>query len=795
MPDLPGFTFHIMFQKIDDAELKEFLAKNQGVKSIDVLIIDLLGITRGKRIFRTEFESFVKNGIRGPVSLYVYDSAGMVPENLPYATEDGDPDFPVYGQSGSLYIESWKDTDRAEIFAWIEQAPGQVSFTDTRHILKNTVEKFHRRGIKPTLGIEIEFFLVTYDKNRGVVINPHDAINNIPYSSPRCYSMEDLNSCEAFFDEVMQACEDTGIKIETLIKEAGTGQFEVSLRYSDDLVQICDHVLIFKTIIKSIARKMGWCGCFMAKPFEDQPGSGLHMHIGMFDESGNNLFYSSPSSENHTPLSDMGLHAVGGMMQTMTESVAIFAPNANSYRRLKGKQFAPFNGVWGMNNRTVAVRIPNSPPQSTRVEHRLPGSDANPYLCAATLLESILLGIDKQIRPDAPVVGNAYGKRSDGDLPSYWPVALQEFSEAEFIRNAFGDTFWRVYLKSREAECSRFYNRITLRDYDWYLQNAITTKELKQWDLAHNMHPFMNFEKEREMIAEGKGAYVYNSDGKRFLDGIGGLWCVNIGYGRQELATAMAEQVMKLPYYSPFVIFSNPQSTQLAKKLTDIAPDNLKHVYFTLGGSEANDFTVRLVHQYNNLRKMPYKKHIISRKQAYHGMTYMAASVSGIQYNNQGYDTITDGIHHISTPNCFRKPVAGMDDDQYAVWLAEEFERKILEIGAHNTAAFIAEPIMGAGGVYVAPQGYHKRMWDICKKYDILYISDEVVTGFGRLGEFFASEKCFGIRPDIINVAKGITSGYVPLGATLLSDEIYKVLKTVTSRPVTLIPDIRFVVQ
>ncbi|MBL0691340.1 MAG: aminotransferase class III-fold pyridoxal phosphate-dependent enzyme [SAR324 cluster bacterium] len=309
------------------------------------------------------------------------------------------------------------------------------------------------------------------------------------------------------------------------------------------------------------------------------------------------------------------------------------------------------------------------------------------------------------------------------------------------------------------------------------MNKKITKEQIVKWDKDHNIHPYMNFSDSRKIIIKGEGAYVYDQDGQKFLDGIGGLWCVNIGHGRSELGLAYQEQVEELGYFSTFSIFSNRPSSILAKKLVDLTYDKLQHVYFTNGGSEANDATVRIINNYNHLRKMPHKRHIITRKMAYHGMTYLTASISGIDDNNKNYQNTPDFIHYLSTPNCYRRPKEDMSDADYVDYLGDEYEAKITELGADNVAVFFAEPIMGAGGIYVAPNGYHKRMWEICEKNDIFYVSDEVVTGFCRLGEFFTTNNIYGIKPDFINVAKGITSGYAPLGAIIFSDKVFDVIK------------------
>ena len=311
----------------------------------------------------------------------------------------------------------------------------------------------------------------------------------------------------------------------------------------------------------------------------------------------------------------------------------------------------------------------------------------------------------------------------------------------------------------------------------------IDAQSVWQMDRDHVIHPYTDFstfaEEGSQVITGAEGAYVVDAEGNRFLDGIAGLWCVNIGHGRKEMAEAIAEQVMTMEYYNPFGHTTNAPASILANKLSQMAPGSLNHVFYSCGGSTANDTAIRLVHYYNNLRGKPEKKKIISRNDAYHGSTYVAANLTGIQGTKQSFDRICDDlIHHVSAANMYRRPLGAEDlsEEDYCEFLANEFENRILQLGPDTVAAFIAEPIMGAGGVLVAPEGYHQRIHAICKKYDMLYIADEVVTAFGRIGEWFVSESLYGVQPDIIVIAKGLTSGYQPLGATLLSDEFYDVI-------------------
>ena len=302
-------------------------------------------------------------------------------------------------------------------------------------------------------------------------------------------------------------------------------------------------------------------------------------------------------------------------------------------------------------------------------------------------------------------------------------------------------------------------------------------------DRAHVLHPYTDFssfhDEGSQVIDRASGMHVTDADGRRLLDGIAGLWCVNIGHGRREMAEAISAQVMQMQYYNPFGHSTNVPAAELGFWLAQNAPGDLNHVYYTCGGSTANDAAIRLVHYYNSMRGLHRKKKIISRNHAYHGATCVAAELTGIHATKNGFDRVgQDFIHHVSAANMREKP-DDMTEAAYCDLLVQEFRDRIDQLGPENVAAFIAEPIMGAGGVLVAPEGYHRRMRGVCKRNDILYVADEVVTAFGRLGEWFASERVFDCQPDVLVLAKGITSGYVPLGATLISDEIYEAI----SRP------------
>lgn len=304
-------------------------------------------------------------------------------------------------------------------------------------------------------------------------------------------------------------------------------------------------------------------------------------------------------------------------------------------------------------------------------------------------------------------------------------------------------------------------------------------KTIWEKDLKHVVHPYTNFKYFKQegstIFEQAKGHIISDIDGNRYLDGMAGLWCVNIGHGNEELIEHMSEQAHKMAYFNTFEDASSAPAAELAAKLSDLCPGSLNHVFFGTGGSIANDTAIKLVHYYFNMLGKHNKKKVISRDLGYHGSTYLAHTLTGIRPTHEGFDLAPDLVHYVSAPYAYRN-AGEMNEGEFCDHLIKELEAKILELGPENVACFIAEPIMGAGGVIVPPKGYHRRSWELCKQYEVLYISDEVVNAFGRLGHMVASQDVFDIVPDIMVFAKGISSGYIPLGATVFSEEIYEVI-------------------
>ena len=279
----------------------------------------------------------------------------------------------------------------------------------------------------------------------------------------------------------------------------------------------------------------------------------------------------------------------------------------------------------------------------------------------------------------------------------------------------------------------------------------------------------------RGFIESGEGVYVTDHAGRRLIDGPAGMWCVNVGHRNREIAQVMFDQAMALSYNSPWYTTNQPAAV-LSKRLADNAPEGVGHVFYTTGGSSAVETALRFMQFYNNVKGRPDKKTVVSREGGYHGSTYLSGSLNGRPRDHDWMDSATHLVRKLTCPNPFRRP-AGMTEAEFTDFLVEEFRTLIATVGADKIGAFIGEPIMASGGVIVPPEGYWPRMRALCDEHDILFVMDEVVTAFGRLGHVFAAEDVFGVTPDMITFAKGVTSGYFPLGGVMIASRLFEELR------------------
>ncbi len=310
----------------------------------------------------------------------------------------------------------------------------------------------------------------------------------------------------------------------------------------------------------------------------------------------------------------------------------------------------------------------------------------------------------------------------------------------------------------------------------------LTNDQLSKWDRDSFMHPSTHLaqhargESPNRIVQTASGCHITDRDGNRFLDAFAGLYCVNIGYGRQEVAEAIAEQARELAYYHAYVGHGTEASITLAQMVMDRAPDHMSKVYFGLGGSDANETNIKLVWYYNNIRGLPQKKKIISRWRGYHGSGLMSGSLTGLSLFHQKFDLPLDAVLHTTSPYYFRRDDLSLSEAEFSAKCAADLEELIAREGADTIAAFIAEPLLGTGGIVPPPTGYWEAIQPVLQKHDILLIADEVVTGFGRMGSMFGSPH-YGIIPDIMTIAKGLTSAYAPLSGSIISSKVWKVLE------------------
>ncbi|NAX23588.1 glutamine synthetase [Vibrio sp. V39_P1S14PM300] len=449
-----------LISKHDQRVIERFIEQHPDVTTVDLILFDMNGVVRGKRINTPQLGKVVEQGICLPASVFALDICGETVEETGLGFEKGDGDCICKLVPDSLQLIPWQESSAQAIVTMYEPDGQQPFFADPRHVLTQQLEKLQQSGYQPCVAVELEFYL--QDQQSDEAGNPQPPI--MPLSGDRMtqtqvYSLEELDEFKAFLDEVISACHEQGIPAENISAEYAPGQFEVNLKHTTDVLLACDQAMLLKRVVRSVAKKHGFYANFMAKPYTDYAGNGCHIHISLLDESGLNVFGSDEKQL---------LHAVAGTLNHLEECMAVFAPNANSYRRLQPNMFVPLHATWGWDNRTVAVRIPASGESDKRIEHRLSGADVNPYLTVAVLLASILDGIKQQSQAPEPIDGDA----TLLDLPSLpisWDGALQAFAASEFLRKSLGEEFCKVYLAAKKHEQERFSAQVSPLEYQWYL--------------------------------------------------------------------------------------------------------------------------------------------------------------------------------------------------------------------------------------------------------------------------------------------------------------------------------------
>jgi len=454
-------------QKPDPAEARVFIESNPEVSSIDLLIADGNGIVRGKRINDDHLEKVYSNGICLPGSIFGLDTCGQTVEDTGLGFEKGDADNMCYPVPGTLTLTGWHTGAGAQLLMTMLDDDGTPFRADPRVVLGDVVSRFHDLGLTPVVAVELEFYLLDTERDEaGRPQPPKSPVTGQRESSTQVYGMAELDDYTEFMDEVRRIADIQGVPADTAVSEYAPGQYEVNLSHLPDPIRASDHAVMLKRIVKRAANSLGMEATFMAKPYPEQSGSGMHVHVSLLDGEGRNVFAGQDETG-----TEMLRWAAGGLMATMSEVMALLAPNANSYRRFQPDSFVPLAPTWGVNNRTVAIRVPAGDLEATRVEHRVAGADANPYLVMAAVLAGVHHGITKKIDPGAPVIGNA-GEQVDRELPSGWLHAVEAFEESGVMRDYLGEQFMNIYAACKRFERESFASHVTSLEYEWYLRTV-----------------------------------------------------------------------------------------------------------------------------------------------------------------------------------------------------------------------------------------------------------------------------------------------------------------------------------
>ena len=406
--------------------MKDWLRKHPSVRTIRVAAADLNGQARGKRVPTRFADSVVKNGTRFPFSVLSLDIWGEDIDDSPLVFEQGDQDGVLKPTERGFMPMPWLEAPTALLPIWMFRENGTPYEGDPRHALRAVVDRFHERGLRPVCAIELEFFLI--DDSGKTMQVPASPRSGKRRKAAETLSIRALDAFDTFFTDLYDACEAMDIPADTSTSETGLGQFEVNLMHCDDALRAADDAWLFKMLVKGLARRHGFAASFMAKPYPEYSGSGLHTHFSVIDKDGRNVFDSGGPKG-----SALLRHAVGGCLNAMHDSTLIFAPQQNSYERLVPGKHAPTAISWGYENRTSAIRIPAGSSSARRIEHRVAGGDVNPYLMLAAILGAALDGIELQIEPASPIVGNAYAVDDLPQIPSTWEAAIDAMEGSSIV--------------------------------------------------------------------------------------------------------------------------------------------------------------------------------------------------------------------------------------------------------------------------------------------------------------------------------------------------------------------------
>jgi glutamine synthetase len=447
-------------------ELEDFLDAHPDTRYLETLIADMNGILRGKRAERQDFYKAYSNGMNMCAATTILDSLGNTFSSIPYGVNDGDPDARGLAVPGSLAPVPWTSVPTAQVLVEMFNIDGTPYPRDPRHVLRAALQPLSDMGLRPVMATELEFYLVEHDGEGFRPKMPSIPGSQLPQPGPQYAMMEDLYEFGQFLADLDEICRAQNIPAGAALSEFSPGQFEVNLHHVDDPVLACDHAVLLKRAVKAAASRNGLGATFMAKPFADTAGSGFHLHVSLLDEDGENVFAGESADG---PFSDRLRHAIGGLGALMPESMAIFAPNANSYRRHAPGNFVPASPTWGPNHRGVATRIPLAGAANKRFEYRVAGADANPYLVVAAVLAGIHHGMSGQLEP-RPMTPERAQLDYEVAVPVRWPQALDAFDAGTVLPQYIGKAYHELYSQCRREEEANYNAEIPTKDFDWYLR-------------------------------------------------------------------------------------------------------------------------------------------------------------------------------------------------------------------------------------------------------------------------------------------------------------------------------------
>jgi glutamine synthetase len=454
----------------DPKEVKAFLDKHPEIQFFEIVFTNMAGVPRGKRLRRHEIAAVYEHGRFLPGSILVNDITGQDVEATGLVWEDGDADRVARPIAGRLTPAPWLGADVAQVPMAMYELDGKPHDLDPRHVLKRVIDRFAADGLTPVVACELEYYLVDARRTADGMIQlppaPHTGDRGAQH---QVYGLREVEEASAFLRDLWAAADAMAVPLEGAISEYAPGQLELTLKHHADALRAADDAVLYKRAAKGVALRHGCEATFMAKPFAERAGSGMHLHVSVNDKAGKNIF-ASEKPEGEPVLA----HAVGGMKALLADSMAIFAPNANSYRRFKANSYAPVAPTWGVNNRTVSFRVPAGAPNTRHIEHRVAGADAHPALALAALLAAVHHGISNKIDPGPAIVGDGYAQAAEGGerIPTNWFAAVDRFADSAVLQEYLGERFVRMYSTVKRVEQERYQSVIPSVDYDWYLRTC-----------------------------------------------------------------------------------------------------------------------------------------------------------------------------------------------------------------------------------------------------------------------------------------------------------------------------------